>query len=286
MHRLQTWTLLTGLVGLFVVVGTSLFGWAGALVVLAVAWAVNQLGVDRARDLILRWHRARPLRPGEAPDLQRLVADLSRRAGIAPPALALYPSPLPNAFALGARRRPDVIALSHGLLSVLSPRQVRGVVAHEIAHLSHRDSALSLTAGLLVQVTGALSQSFALLLLLGLLLGVVAPLSSLWPALLVVLLAPTVATLLQAALMRTRERLADAEAARLTGDPRALATALVRLQEATERMGGWLRRFRFLYTTETEGAAAWLRTHPPTHERVRDLLALESQNRGNWARVA
>lgn len=134
-------------------------------------------------------------------------------------------------------------------------------------------------------IPSTLSQGFSLLLLLGILLGATPlPPQQLLPALLLVLLAPTLAMLLQAALQRTRERLADRDAARLTGDPRGLASALRRLQQYSQYLRGWLGRFRFLYTSDGRGAGRagadaasyWLRTHPSTEERVRDLLALEA----------
>ena len=97
------------------------------------------------------------------------------------------------------------------------------------------------------------------------------------PTFVLVALAPTAAALLQAALLRTRERLADREAARMTGDPRGLASALHRLNKYSRYLTGWLRRFRFIYTSESEGGARLLRTHPPTEERVRNLLSMESR---------
>ena len=286
MYRFQSIALMAGLVGLFALIGFQLFGTVGASFVLGLALAVNWLGLDRARDLVLWMHRARPLHPSQAPRIHAAVEQLARRAGIAVPQLALYPNQVPNAFDLAARKRDPVVAFSSGLLSLLSAREIRGVLAHEIAHLRHRDSAVSLTASILVQVITILSQGFALLLILALLLGVVPEVGQVLPLVLLISVAPGMATLLQAGLMRTRERLADREAARLTGDPRGLASALYRLQQYTRMLSGWLGRFRFIYTASQEAGSRLLRTHPPTQERVRDLLMLESTATPPLARVA
>ena len=291
MARLQSLALLAGLVTLFAVVGYGLFGSAAALLILGGAALVSVTTLDRARDTVLWLHRARPLRPREAPGLHVDLEHLTGRAGVARPELLVYPSQMPNAFAVSGWRRPGAVAVSTGLLSLLPTREVRAVLAHEVAHLAHRDSALSLTSGVFVQVTTALSQGFAVLVLLAALLGAgLPPLAQMAPALILVWGAPWLALLLQAALQRTREHLADAEAARLTGDPRGLAMALTRLQAYSQLLHGWLRRLRFLYTSESDAGPAWLRSHPPTHERVARLLRQEAlaaaAREGAYPRVA
>lgn len=206
MYRIQSIALFSALIGVFAVVGFQLFGTTGASLVLGLAFLVNWIGLDRARDLLLWMHRARALRRAEAPGLHAAVSELSRRAGIDTPQLAVYPSPVPNAFALAARRRQPVVAVSSGLLALLSPREIRGVLAHEIAHLRHRDSALSLAAAILVQVITILSQGLAVLLVLAMLTGTVLGPTQILPLVLLLSGAPAVATLLPSGLMRTRER--------------------------------------------------------------------------------
>ena len=274
MYKLKSLALLAGLVGMFALVAHSLFGWLGALLVLVLGLVVNWISLDRAAGLILRLHRARPLSAWEAPQLQRMVRELAGRAEIPAPELMVYPAEMPNAFALGAGG--GVVAVSSALLQLLSAREIRGVLAHEFAHLKNRDSALSLSAGIFVQAITALSQVFGLTLLLLVLTGAWAALGpGVWPVMLLVALAPSASVLLQAGLMRTRERLADRDAAALSGDPRGLASALHKLQQYSRYMQRWLRRFRFIYTSEEERGHSLLRTHPPTAERVQALLALE-----------
>ena len=282
-HRLRSLALLASLAGLFALVGFQLFGGQVAFIVLILVIALNWLTLDRARSLILRLHRARPLQAWEAPQLHQVSAELARRARIPEPVLMVFASEMPNAFAIGGRHDEGVLAVSTSLLQLLGRREIQGVLAHEVAHLKNRDSVLSLAAGILVQVIGVASQGFSLLLFVLLLSGSSAvPLAQLIPTILLVGLAPMAASALQAGLMRTRERLADEDAAALTGDPRGLASALHRLSQYSRYLTGWLRRFRFIYTSGEEGGARWLRSHPPTHERVQALLQMQ---RGDAHRV-
>ena len=276
-YRIKSLLLMGALAALVASLGYLLFGLATGAILLIGAVLLNWLSLARTRRAILWLHRARPLRRWEAPLLFDIARDLAERAGLAQvPLLMVYPSDMPNAFALATGREPPVIAASNSLLRILQPSEIRGVLAHEFAHLKNGDSVFSLASGIFVQVITALSQGFSvLLLLLALTGGLEMSMGALLATLLFLGAAPSAATLLQAGLMRTRERLADREAAELTGDPRSLAAALHKLQQYSRYLSGWLRRFRFIYTSEDEGGARLLRSHPPTEERVRDLLALD-----------
>lgn len=274
MHRIHSWLLMAGLLGLAALVAQVFFGWLGVLTVFGTGLAVNGLAADKGVWMILHLHRARPLEYGQGPRLHAMVADLARKAGIVLPQLMYYPADMPNAFALGPRSGPGVVAVSTALLRLLNERETYGVLAHEVAHLKNRDSILSLSAGMLVRAVSFISQAIGLMLLLLTVVGGVEG-GGLLPVLALLLVAPPLALLLQAGLMRTRERLADRVAVELTGDPRGLASALYRLQEYGRHLAGWLRRFRFIYTAETEGGIRWLRNHPPTGQRIAALLALE-----------
>ena len=279
MYSVKSGLLIASLTLLFAFIGFSVFGVTGALLALALVAALNWMSATRARELLLWMHRARKLHRWEAPNLFRTAEELATRAGIAMPSLMVYPSEIPNAFALAARNSEPVVATSGSLLQLLDPREVRAVLAHEFAHLKNRDSTLNWSAGIMVHAITAVSQGFFLLFLLMLLTGGISqPSQALFPTLMLVAAAPTVATLLHAALMRTRERLADRVAAELTGDPRGLATALHRLQQYSRFLRGWLRRFRFIYTAENDRGWKWLQSHPSTAERVNALLAMERES--------
>ena len=130
---------------------------------------LNGLTLGRAAGLILRVHRARRLSRWEAPQLHRVGAELAQRAGIARPELMVYPADTPNAFAIGGGR--GVVALSTGLLRLLNLRELRGVMAHEFAHLKNRDGALSLSAWAFVEAIGKLSQLVWIMAVVSLLCG-------------------------------------------------------------------------------------------------------------------
>ena len=159
MYKLQSIAIMAGLVGLFALFALfafALLGWVGVLLVLGTGILLHGLLFRRTAGLILRMHRARPLSRWEAPQLHWVGAELAQRAGIARLELLVYPADMPTAFAIGSGR--GLVALSTGLLRLLELRELRGVLAHEFAHLKNRDSALSLPAGVFVEAIGGLSQ--------------------------------------------------------------------------------------------------------------------------------
>ena len=278
MFRIQSLAILAGLIVLFALVANALFGLFGALLAIGAAGVLNWLSARKAASFILRLHRARPLRPWEATRLQQVARGLASSAQIALPQLMVYPSETPNAFALSTTRDNGVVALSSRLLQLLDLREVRGVLAHEFAHLKNRDGKLNLAAGLFVRAISMASTFLGLSLLLLWLSGSWGLIDQgAWPLILIVASAPSAATLLHAALMRARERLADRDAARISGDARGLASALHKLHRYGEYLDRWRRRFRFIYTAYREPGHKLLHTHPSTEERVRSLLAMENE---------
>lgn len=275
MHRIQSVLILGTLIAIFGFVGFTVFGGTAALLIVLFAFLVN-FGTQRsAARMILRLHNARPLRYHEAPSYHAIARELADRASIPVPELAVYPSDQPNAFALSLSRQEGVLAVSTGLTRLLDTEELRGVLAHEIAHLKNRDSLVSVSAGLFVQSISTVASVFGFLLFF-LAMGGYMPTGLVGTALLVIS-APYAARFLQAGLMRTRERMADQDAALLTGNPRALASALTKLERYNRYLRGIYRRFRFIYTTGEDAGPDWMSTHPPTEERVRDLLALEGR---------
>ena len=208
---------------------------------------------------------ARPLSYDEAPDLYETVKILSRRSGLQQmPRLSLLPADVPFAASVGTRHR-SFIYLSPSLLSTLTPRELAAVMAHEISHIAAGDLALLRFAELLRRITSFTSSIgwFLVLFSLPMLLftGAVLP-----PGLLLFLTAsPIVSLLLYLGLTRTREYRADLGAAELTGDPLALASALVKIERTTRLLTG------FLMPTREYAGSLLLRTHPPTEKRIRRL---------------
>jgi heat shock protein HtpX len=273
LNLLQSLVILAGMTALLATVGWLIAGvegmlWTAAAIALALA-----LSPRISPSMVLRLYATRILDRHNAPGLYALAAELARRAGLpAVPTLHYLPSRLLNAFAVGRREHASVV-LSDALLRELPPRELAGVLAHEISHIANDDMWVMGLADAVSRLTSMLSLFGQILLLVSLpilFFGGDAPVPLL--ALLLLVAAPTLSALLQLALSRTREYQADVDAVRLTGDARGLASALVRLEQ---RQGGWIERV--ILPGRGVPDPSLLRTHPPTQERVRRLLELQAQ---------
>lgn len=280
-NRLQS-LLLLGAMGLLCAgLGWLLAGRDGMLLLLAGGVLSLMIGVQLTPRTVLAMYRARPLAPVQVPALYRLVEDLSREAGMASaPTLYHLPTGLVSAFSVGSGQR-AAIALSDGLLRALTLRELAGVLAHELSHLRHHDTWVMALADLVSRMTHFLSLLGQLLLLINLPLLVFSDVSIPWLLVLLMIFAPGVSALLQLALSRQREYDADTGAVALTGDPRGLASALRRLEDL---QANWFEHL--LLPGRRVPEPSLLRTHPPTEERVRRLLAMaaadEASDWGGW----
>jgi len=273
-HRLinavQSLLLLAMMAAILAALGSIVAGGGGALLALGLGALLVAVNPGLSPRLILRLYGARALRPEEAPDLHSILELLAARAELpAVPALHYVPSSIINAFAVGSRRR-SAIAVTDGLLRALSAREVAGVLAHEVSHVRHNDMWVMGLADLFSRLTQIFSSLGQMLLLLNLPLLLLGAATVSWTAVLILILAPTASAVIQLALSRTREYDADLGAAELTGDPRALASALARM----ERYQGRLFE-QILFPGRRVPDPSLLRTHPPTEERIRRLLELE-----------
>jgi heat shock protein HtpX len=283
MNSLKTWTLMAALAGLLVFVGYAVGGSGLALLALGFATIMNATVYWTSDRLALRAAGARELRPGELPRVRSIVADLARRAGIPMPRLYVIERPEPNAFATG--RDPDhaAVAVTTGLLEIMDDRQLAGVLAHELAHVKHRDTLVGTVAA---TIAGAIS-FIAQMLQFQLWFGGDDERPNPFAAIAAILLAPLAAMIIQLAVSRSREYGADAGGAELTRDPEGLAQALERLDAAARRpaFGLWSRRradaapapnpaFAHLYIVNPlrgTDLASLFSTHPPIAERVARL---------------
>ena len=271
-NRAQSLLLLGGMVALLSACGWILSGPEGVVWAL-IAGSLSLLFSPRVSPgLILRLYRARPIHPAELPAVYDLLARVCERAGLdRVPALYYVPSRMLNAFAVG-RREEAVIALTDGLLRHLSLRELAGVLAHEISHVRNNDLWIMGLADAIGRLTSVMS-FFGMMLLFFNLPYLLAEAERVpWLLIALLVFAPTIGSLLQLALSRTREFDADLDAAGLTGDPRGLAAALVKL----ERFQGGLLETLFLPGRRLPDPSL-LRTHPSTEERVRRLLSLEQR---------
>ncbi|MEJ2692120.1 MAG: zinc metalloprotease HtpX [Candidatus Thiodiazotropha sp.] len=242
----------------------------------AIVLFVYRLNPVATPDLAMRIFRARPLAPQEAPPLTRLVEKLAQRAGVSrPPRLYYLPSDLMNAFTAGTPTD-AAIAVSDGLLRRLDWRELSGVLAHEMMHIVHQDTRLMAFADLTGRLTGLLSITGQLLLLINRPLLILGEATLPWLPILLLIAAPNLSSLVQLALSRSREYEADLGAVELTGDPLGLASALSKLESPR---GSLLARL--LFPGQRIPDPSMLRTHPPTEERVRRLLELADTSR-SW----
>ena len=285
-NQLKTILLLGALSALVVTIG-GLISPAGLYLAALIAVAMNVGGYLYSDRLVLRMTRARVIERREAPALFDAVAQLAAAAELPMPKVAIVPDATPNAFATGRDPERAVVAVTEGLLRLVDARELRGVLAHELAHIKHRDTLIATIAA-----AGAGAISFvAQIVQWNAIFGGVASDDEGdgggVGALLLSFLAPIGALLIQAGISRSREFLADEFAARLTRDPQALASALARLQRSGEAMirRGASRPAPIATSlaivnpvANLRGGAAGLTnlfsTHPPTQARIERLLAL------------
>jgi len=274
--RIRTWLLIAGLTGLLLAIGAAIGG--GALYLFAAfAVVMNVVGYWFSDRFALRASRAQPVEPGALPWLEAAVQDLAARAGVPTPRLYLIPSEQPNAFATGRNPQHAAVAVTEGLLHHLPQDQVKGVLAHEFAHIKNRDILVSSIAAMVAGAIAAIANILQFSLLFGGdddegglgLIGTIAT----------IVFAPLAAMLLQLAVSRQREYLADATGAQLLGRAAPLANALETLDRGAQALPMAVNpATASLYAVNPlprAGLATLFMTHPPLEERIRRLRALD-----------
>lgn len=270
-NALQSMALLAAMGGFLALLGWVLWGADGVIWLLLLGAVLLLANPVASPGLIMRLYRAERLTPQRAPLLSAALNELARRAGLsAVPALYYIPSSVTNAFSTGFPGH-AAIAISDGLLRRLDTREAVAVLAHEVSHIHNNDIWVMGMADMFSRLTSILSLFGQFLLFLNLPLLLLSDVSIHWGAVLILIFAPTLSALAQLGLSRTREYNADLNAARLTGDPKSLARALVRIEQAE---GSFWERI--LLPGRRVPEPSMLRTHPPTEERVRRLMELAS----------
>jgi len=266
---LRTTVLMASLTGLLVLIGALLGGPNTALMFLGIA-AVLNLGAYWFSDkLAIKMSGAQPVSEQEAPGLYQMVRELTTRADLPMPRLYVIPQDQPNAFATGRNPKHSAVAVTRGIMKLLSEDELRGVVAHELAHIGNRDILIQSVAA---TIGGAITYLAYMLLWFG---GDDESPFGLVGALALVILAPLAASLIQLSISRQREFSADATGAQITGNPESLASALLRLEEGAKAIPMQVNQASEpLYIVKPfsgKGIAGLFSTHPPIEERVRRL---------------
>lgn len=273
-NSLRTAALMAVLIVLFALVGQQLGGSSGLVIALVAAVAMNVGSYWFSDKIVLRMYRAQEVSQAQAPELYGMIDRLRQQAGLPMPRVYVIPSDQPNAFATGRNPAHAAVAVTNGIVRMLNPDELEGVLAHELAHVKNRDILTS-------SVAATIAAAITLLARFGLFFGGGRNRSNLISTLLMLFLAPLAAVIIQMAISRSREFVADRDGARICGKPQALASALGRLQSAAVRipMDATPSTAHLFIVNPFAGAMSGLRTlfstHPPTEERIERLLAME-----------
>ncbi len=274
MNQVKTVLLMGLLTGLFVLVGDWAGGQQGMIIALGLAVAMNFFSYWYSDKIVLMMYRAQPVDEASAPGLYRIVSGLVARAGLPMPKLYIIPDPSPNAFATGRDPQHAAVAVTAGIMRLLTEEELAGVVAHELSHVRNRDILISAMAATLAGALMVLVRIFAWSAMVfgggrddrdGGGLG----------ALFMLIFAPLAAMLIQMAISRSREYQADASGAQLCGNPHALANALRKLargNEAIPMQAEPSTAHMFIVSPLTGRSLMNLfATHPPLEERIARL---------------
>jgi heat shock protein HtpX len=266
--------LLAAMTALFMGLGFSIGGGKGAIIALVVAAGMNLFTFWNADKIVLKMHRARQVDAASAPEFHALVKQLADRAGLPMPKTYIVDDPHPNAFATGRNPENAAVAATSGLLDMLTRDEIAGVMAHELAHVKNRDT-------LIMTMVATIAGAISMLANFGLLFRGGDGRGNIVAMLLAVIVAPFAAMIVQMAISRTREYGADAGGAEISGNPRALASALAKLSRGAQAIPN--------HTAERNPAVAQLyivsalggrsgdgmfSTHPDTGNRIAALEAM------------
>lgn len=274
---MKTAVLMAAITALFMLLGAVLGGRQGMTIALVVAVGMNFFSYWFSDKLVLKMYNAQEVDESTAPQFYRMVRELAQRAELPMPRAYLIQEDAPNAFATGRNPEHAAVAATTGILRTLGERELRGVMAHELAHIKHRDILISTISATLA---GAISMLANFAMFFG---GrnsegrAVNPIAGV----LVALLAPLAASVIQMAISRAREFEADRGGAEISGEPRALASALEKIHDAARGipLGAAERhpetaQMMIMNPLSGGGLRGLFSTHPPTEERVQRLLAM------------
>ena len=278
---LKTTVLMAAIVALFGAIGSYFGGTDGMIIAFVFGGAMNFFAYWFSDKMVLRMYNAREVDEASAPQFYAMVSELAQRAELPMPRVYLIDEAQPNAFATGRNPENAAVAATTGILNLLSAREIRGVMAHELAHVQHRDILISTISA---TIAGAISALANFAMFFG---GRNSEGRSANPlaGLLLALLAPLAASLIQMAISRAREFEADRGGAKISDDPNALADALAKIDRYAQGIPMQVAeehpataQMMIMNPLSGSGMAGLFRTHPATEERVARLRAMASGN--------
>lgn len=278
MNTLKTTFLLTALTLLLLLAGAAIGGRSGMIIALVMAAVMNFVSYFYSDKIALATYRAQPVTREQLPRAYQVVERMTQRAGLPMPSIYVIPTDSPNAFATGRNPSHASIAVTHGILDLLNDEELEGVLAHELGHVRNRDI---LTSSIVATLAGAIT----LLARMGYWAALFGGFGgrdreeggNIFVALLMMIVAPIAATLIQLAISRSREYEADATGAQMTGNPYALASALQKIEDYSKRVPlaaspSTAHLFIVQPFLSRETLAGLFSTHPPTARRIERLI--------------
>ena len=282
MERAKVFMLMAGLTALLVVIGGAINGTSGMMMFFIIAAVMNFAMYWWSDKVVLRMYHARIITESDAPDLYRMIDNLRQRAELPMPTVAIAAAEQPNAFATGRNPEHAVVCCTAGILQLVSPEELEGVLAHELAHIKHRHMLVGTVAATMAGAIAMVGNVIKWSAIFGGLGGRDSRDNNIFGLLGLAIVAPIAAMIIQFAISRQNEFQADATAARITGRPRNLASALQRLEGYAHRIpmqinpaAAQLAIVNPLAGGRGMGLFRLFSTHPSTEERVARLEALE-----------
>jgi len=272
LNGFKTFFLIVFMTGLLMLIGGAFYGQQGTIVAFGIGLLVNGVSYFFCDKMVLARYKARVVTRDEEPKLYAMIESLAMRAGLPMPRVAIVPDSTPNAFATGRNPKHAVVAVTQGIMSTLTPQELEGVLGHELGHVKHRDILIGCFSGALAQAIMFVSRMAMFISPRDRSGRSASPIAGI----LVMVLAPLAAMLLQMAISRSREYMADDFSAKLTSQPRLLASAL-------EKISGLNRRSpmraaepataHMMIVNPLSGAslASLFSTHPPIEKRIERL---------------
>ena len=278
-NKLKTTVLMASLMGVVLLVGGIIGGKSGLTIALIIAITMNFFSYFYSHKLVLAMYRAQPLSKSKAPKIHQMIERISKKANLPKPKLYLIPSEAPNAFATGRNPENAVVAVTNGILKLLSKEELEGVLAHEMGHVKNRDILISTIAATLASVITymAFMARFAMFFGGG---RDSEGNSNILELILLAILAPIAAMIIQFAISRSREFMADEASAKFTNQPKYLISALQKIESYSKqipmRFGNKSTASLFIVNPFSgKSMMNFFSTHPSTQDRIKRLESLK-----------